>query len=306
MSGEIIDAAIAHHTDWPVPGTIVQRMSDIDLPRVSSGTEWWYYNFHLSLVDGRKASAFIAFFRSTSYKPTQPPTAAAPGVEVEYKLCHSYLLNFAISILPADSDMGSPESRPERESEGKYYFTSAMDRDNAHFMRSLIEVDGRMDPLIKRSLLELMSQDKLALPDTWIPGDVIVSSTGGLNLQFGSLASVVHQKNGAGDDVYHIVASAQDGSYGFEIDLIPRKPPIHHGANGVVQGDLISPDDGMYYCFVPRCDVSGFVRIDDSTVPVESEYSMGWYDREFVEVGFCAAVEWLGSDGLYPLGCRYL
>ncbi|KAF8885375.1 hypothetical protein CPB84DRAFT_1685457, partial [Gymnopilus junonius] len=138
-----------------------------------------------------------------------------------------------------------------------------------------------MDPLIKRAMLEVMSEDNVSPPDSFIPGDVVVSLDGNLNLQYGDLASVACHQNTNGDDVYHIIANAEDGSYGLEIDLIPRKPPVSHGANGVVQGDLVSPDDGMYYCFVPRCDVSGTIRIDNSAVAVDPEHSMGWYDREF-------------------------
>ncbi|KDR67532.1 hypothetical protein GALMADRAFT_258171 [Galerina marginata CBS 339.88] len=295
MSAEIIGAAVAHHADWPAPGTKIQKMSEIDLPRKSSGTEWWYYNFHLSLVDGRKASAFIAFFRTTSLKPSTSPIACSeevPGSDgqppVEYELCHTHLLNFAISILPAEtleeptqiSSMpasGVPEDAPK----AQYFFTSAMDSGNAAFMRSMLEVETRMDPLILQSILEVMHEEKIPQPDILIPGNVLVSQEGVLNLQYGNLASVVRSAGSDGEDVYHIVARAVDGSYGFELDLTPRKPPINHGANGVVQGDLVSPEDGMYYCFVPRCEVSGSVLIDNASVEVDAGNSMGWYDREF-------------------------
>ncbi|KDR79234.1 hypothetical protein GALMADRAFT_63149, partial [Galerina marginata CBS 339.88] len=138
-----------------------------------------------------------------------------------------------------------------------------------------------MDPLILRSLLEVMREGKIPEPDAFIPGNVSISEKGVLDLKYGDLASVVRSTNADGEDVYHIVARAVDGSYGFDIDLTPRKPPINHGANGVVQGDLVSPEDGMYYCFVPRCDVSGSVRMDNATIEVDSSNSMGWYDREF-------------------------
>ncbi|KAF8877947.1 isoprenoid synthase domain-containing protein [Gymnopilus junonius] len=291
MSCEVINAAIAHHTDWPAPGTIIHKMSGIDLPRMSSGTEWWYYNFHLSLVDGRKASAFIAFFRTTSLKPTtKPDLHAADGIQrdVEQQLCHSHLLNFAICLAPVDApedpspNPWGPAVKKENDaSEGQYLFTSAMDADNAAYMRSMLEVDKQLDPRVRESLLQVMADGKVPEPDIIISGDVSISLEGQLNLKYGDLASVVCRTNDIGEDVYHIVAQAQDGSYGFELDLIPRKPPISHGANGIVQGDLVTPDDGMYYCFVPRCDVSGSVRIDNSNIEVDKESSMGWYDREF-------------------------
>lgn len=40
-------------------------------------------------------------------------------------------------------------------------------------------------------------------------------------------------------------------------------------------------DDGRYYCFVPRCKVSGYIRVNNSQVEVDINNSIGWYDREF-------------------------
>ncbi|RDB27370.1 Geranylgeranyl diphosphate synthase [Hypsizygus marmoreus] len=273
----MVDAAIAHHTDWPAPGTKIQKMSEIDLPRKSSGTEWWYYNFHLSLIDGRKASAFIAFFRTTTLNPKS--TKDDP-------LIHTHLLNFAVSVLPSDSTapngVRSPASFSTNDAAGgRYYSTSAMDLENVNFLASVVEVDTRMDSLIRRSLFDMLRKGKVPEPDIIFQTPVTVAEEGDLNLQYADLGSVVCTTNASGDEVYHVVARSEDGSYGFEIDLTPRKPPINHGANGVVQGDLHSPDDGMYYCFVPRCDVSGSVLIDGVNVGVDSVHSMGWYDREF-------------------------
>ncbi|RDB27174.1 Geranylgeranyl diphosphate synthase [Hypsizygus marmoreus] len=276
----MVDAAIAHHTDWPAPGTKIQKMSEIDLPRKSSGTEWWYYNFHLSLVDGRKASAFIAFFRTTTLNPKSTK---------DNGLVHTHLLNFAISILPADS-AATPASNGLHSSvldstddavHGRYYSTSAMDIENVNFLASVLEVDTRMDSLIRRSLFDVLQSGKVPEPDIIFQTPVVVAEEGDLSLKYDNLGSVVCTTNASGDEVYHIVARSEDGSYGFEIDLTPRKPPINHGANGVVQGDLHSPDDGMYYCFVPRCDVSGSVLIDGVDVGVDTTHSIGWYDREF-------------------------
>ncbi|RDB17171.1 Short chain isoprenyl diphosphate synthase [Hypsizygus marmoreus] len=281
----MVDAAIAHHTDWPAPGTIIQRMSEIDLPRQSSGTEWWYYNFHLSLVDGRKASAFIAFFRTTSLKPMSPATN--DDTETSHEVTHTHLLNFAVSILPApNSNATTPLTNGAHNSAddaafGRYYSTSAMDVENVKYLASVLEVDTRVDSLIRRSLLDVLRRGQVPEPDIFIQGPISVAEEGDLNLKFGDLGSVVCTTNARGEEVYHIVARAEDGLCGFEIDLIPRKPPINHGANGVVQGDLHTPDDGMYYCFVPRCEVSGSVLIDGKHVDVDSAQSMGWYDREF-------------------------
>ncbi|KAF8799042.1 terpenoid synthase [Phlegmacium glaucopus] len=264
-------------------------MSEIDLPRESSGTEWWYYNFHLSLVDGRKASAFITFFQVTSLKPTTlsktPTNNNDSQCKAEDELCYSHFVNFAISILSPDSSENSPSGSSsviaDDASKGQYYFTSAMDPDNAAYMLSKLEAKTEIDLLIRCSLLEIMRNKKIPAPDIFIPGDVSVSREGHLSLKYGDLASVVCHTNPDGEDVYHIVAHAEDGSYGFELDLTPRKPPVNHRLNGVVQGNLVDADDGIYYCFVSRCEVSGSLRIDNSEVRVDRDSSLGWYDREF-------------------------
>ncbi|KDR76813.1 hypothetical protein GALMADRAFT_1328772, partial [Galerina marginata CBS 339.88] len=139
-----------------------------------------------------------------------------------------------------------------------------------------------MDPLIQRSLLETLRQGKIPLPDILIQGDVSISTEGSLDIKIGGLASVVCRTNSAGEDVYSVVAQAEDGSYGFELDVTPLKAPISHwGAGGVVQGDLVSPEDVRYYCFVPHCKVSGSIRVSNSQVEVDTNNSLGWYDREF-------------------------
>jgi predicted secreted hydrolase len=258
-----------HHYDWPPPGQKVAKMTEIDLPYQSSGTEWWYYNFHLVLDDGSKASAFIAFFRTSALKPVAQVDGANSSMSTER--CDSHLVHFAISILPPEGG------------EGSYLYTSAMDNNNASYLLSMVGADHRLDPLLRRSLTELLEAGKVPEPDVLLPdGSVRICPEGStLNLQYGDIASVVYQMNDDGDDVYHITARSVDRSFGFNLDLIPRKAPINHGANGVVVGDLVTPEDAMYYCFVPRCEVSGTVLVGDRTKTVISEASSGWYDREF-------------------------
>jgi len=278
MSSEIIPPPLAHHAHWPPPGAAIQKMSEIDLPR-SSITEWWYFNVHLSLVDGRKASAFIAFFRSNGTLEQTSTANHRTDSSVEGHLCHSHFLNFAISIPPDDSSRNTSSASSELPSDGRYHFTSAMDTEGAATLLRELEAEVQMDPLMQRSLLEVMRNNKLPEPDSFIPGDVFVSEEGNLNLKYGDLASIVCRRNSQGEDVYHIVAQAADGTYGFEFNVTPRKPPVDYG----FKTDLLTgiPDDRMWYYFVPRCDVTGSLRIDSSQVKVNPNGSMGFYERKF-------------------------
>ncbi|ESK89063.1 polyprenyl synthetase [Moniliophthora roreri MCA 2997] len=258
-----------HRPDWPAPGVHVKKMSEIDLPRRSSGTEWWYYNFHLTLLDGRKASAFIAFFRVTSLRPKSRKN---DGADTEHELTYTHFVNFALSLAPSESSSSE---------DGSYLFTSAMDADNASMLQSMLEVDRRVDPLIQDALAEVLRRGSIPAPDSFIQGEVTVSETGLLNLVYGNTASVVCILNDEGNEVYHITAKSNDGSYGFELLLDPKKAPVNHGQDGIVQGHKMDSDD-MYYCFVSRCDVSGSIRVDnvDLTVDGTPGVSTGWYDRE--------------------------
>ena len=270
MPSEIVSPPLAHHAYWPPPRTGIQRMSEIDLPR-SSISEWWYFNAHLSLVDGRKASAFIVFLRSNGSLEQTTEAKLRTDSNVEGDLCHSHFLNFAITIPPADSS-GLP-------SKGRYHFTSAMDNEGAACLLRELEAEIHMDPLIQRSLIEGLRNNKLPEPDSFIPGDVSLSEEGNLSLKYGDLASVVCRMNSQGEDVYHIVAQSADGSYGFEFNVTPRKSPVDYG----FQTDLLSgiPDDQMCYYYVPRCDVTGSLRVDNSQVMVNPNGSMGFYERKF-------------------------
>jgi predicted secreted hydrolase len=154
-----------------------------------------------------------------------------------------------------------------------------MDTEGAASLLRELEAEVQMDPLMQRSLLEVLRNNKLPDPDSFIPGDVSLSEEGNLNLKYGDLASIVCHMNSQGEDVYHIVAQAADGSYGFEFNVTPRKPPVDYG----FQTDLLTgdPDDQMCYYFVPRCDVTGSLRVDNSQVEVNPNGSTGFYERKF-------------------------
>ncbi|KAK7045768.1 geranylgeranyl pyrophosphate synthetase [Paramarasmius palmivorus] len=255
-----------HRPDWPAPGVQVKKMSEIDLPRRSSGTEWWYYNFHLTLVDGRQASAFIALFRVTSLRPK---SREDDNSTEDYALTHTHFVHFAISLAPTEMN------------EGRYLFTSAMDPDNASYLQTLLEFDRRVDPLLQNALVELLRRGSVPEPDTFIEGDITVAETGPLKLVYGNTASVECITNNQGNEIYRIMARSKDGSYGFELDLEPKKVPVNHGTDGVVHGHKMDNDE-MYYCFVSRCAVSGSIRVDSVETSVDSTpgLSTGWYDRE--------------------------
>ncbi|KAK7045767.1 geranylgeranyl pyrophosphate synthetase [Paramarasmius palmivorus] len=241
-------------------------MSEIDLPRQSSGTEWWYYNFHLTLVDGRQASAFIAFFRVTTLraKSQQDDESAA-----EYEVIYTHFVHFAISLAPSGAE------------EGRYLFTSAMDSNNASFLQNVLQCDRRIDPLLQEALVEVLQRGSIPEPESFIEGDVTVSESGSLKLVYGNTASVECITNNQGTEFYRILARSQDGLYGFELDLEPKKSPVNHGNDGLVHGHKVD-DDEMYYCFVSRCAVSGSIRVDGSRTLVDGapDLSTGWYDRE--------------------------
>ncbi|EEB92721.1 hypothetical protein MPER_08730, partial [Moniliophthora perniciosa FA553] len=131
------------------------------------------------------------------------------------------------------------------------------------------------------ALAEVLQRGSVPAPDSFIRGDITVSETGLLNLVYGDTASVECILNDDGNEVYRVTATSNDGSYGFELLLDPKKAPVNHGQDGIVHGHKMDSDD-MYYCFVSRCDVSGSIRVDNVDLVVDGTpgASTGWYDRE--------------------------
>lgn len=228
--------------DWPGAGTV--ELSVHDLPHESATTEWWYVNGHIEAHTGGRYAFFAAFFRRvTGYDPvTQLP-----------RYMHSLTwsindLNDLNSVYVSRVDKGAPQE--------------GMRRIEAGF--------GSRDPRIDRGIREVLERGHVPKPDRVFEGQVHIEKNR-LGLHF---ANDSFCKNDDGSYQLHLFDAER--RLGAELRIMPQKPPIRHGEDGVVRG---SEDESMFYYFIPRCEVTGSLTYQGSELRVAQ--GQGWYDHEF-------------------------
>ena len=228
--------------DWPEPGPI--DLAVHDLPHASSTLEWWYINSHLELDGGRRIGVFAAFFRQLASDPQQ-----AGGRDYTHSVAWGVsLVGEARFIDKVAVDPLAPEVG----------------------LRNLDSGARRDDPRVERAFREVLQQGK-------IPGPTRMFKT----------APQVYDDNLFLDYDGDRLEKQADGSYLLtledaasgtvcELNLRLEKPPTRHGDDGVVHG---VSGERMFYYFVPRVRVSGYVLLDGRWHSVTR--GSGWYDHEF-------------------------
>lgn len=229
--------------DWPSPGDI--NLAEQDLPHASATTEWWYQNCHLTTLSGRKLSLFSSFFR------------IVVGIdEVTKQRVHAHSITWAI----ADVD-------------GKVLHTvSKVDQDAPRLgLEKLDRGEGTHDKRLRRAMREVLEKGQVPWPDRLFEDPIFVSERR-LELDF------------AGDTLTRTDAGAyqlqlSDGITGGAANILitPQKKACRHGDNGVVKA--VQGED-MFYYFIPRCSVTGTIRIA-GVDEVLAEGSSAWVDHEF-------------------------
>jgi geranylgeranyl pyrophosphate synthase/predicted secreted hydrolase len=268
--------------DWP--GYTGPIDLDIhDLPHASSHTEWWYINTHLELDDGRKVSAFFAFFRTV--KSTDELTGEKTfGHALNWALTDCGVPELEGSWASAGSGAPSAKYDPRHPStsqeaalkavndEPGYYFESIVDKDAPSIILRLMERREIIkDPLLLRAYREVLGRGNVPLPDKLFPEE-ITYPTDKLDLDF-KFARFTKLPDGR----YHITGHTENGKVNIDLKMRPLKPAVRHGNNGVVVGH---DGDDMFYYLIPRCDVEGTVKLADGKTRTVSK-GQGWYDHEF-------------------------
>lgn len=235
--------------DWPdALGAI--DLSIHDAPHESSATEWWYYNCHLTTIEGKKYSLFVAFFRVVKH------TDKGSG-----KKSYAHALNWALTDVQNK----------------RYVHESVLDRDSPAIVKKQLDTGNVIkDPRLLKAYMEVLDRGNVPLPDRMFTrGDPSVDLSK-LDLDFESGRV---EKNEQGE--YILSCSTPNGLFGADLVLTPQKQPVRHGLNGVVKGH--DGDDMFYYC-IPRCAVRGSVTVDGAKAEVDSSTegaSSAWYDHEF-------------------------
>lgn len=228
--------------DWPKEGPI--DLSVHDLPHASASIEWWYMNSHIIAKGGRKLSLFASFFRKAIGYDKKTKTAI-----------------YAHSLIWAISDAEKK----------KYYPVSFIDKKAPKLgLEELKKGELVKDPFIKRAAIEMLKKGVVPYPDELLKKEAGICFDK-LSLDFDG-NTFIKQKDGS----YALHLFHKEHNLSVDLNFKPLKPPTRHGDNGVVRG--VTAED-MFYYFIPRCKVTGKIKIKDETLPITT--ASGWYDHEF-------------------------
>ncbi|BDU26215.1 polyprenyl synthetase family protein [Flavobacterium sp. GSB-24] len=230
---------------WPADGPIDLKIHDF--PHNKSIIEWWYQNCHLSSKDGRQFSVFASFFR-TSLKDERTGD-----------------LTYAHSVIWSLSDKDAR----------KYYSDSLVDQS---MPAESIKVINKKEDLIHkpfyRALKELYEKGNVPLPDR------LLKKPATIGVEEFSLEYDENSFKKDKDDTYHLRLNNSLKEVECKLQFIPLIKPIKHGEDGCIAG--ISKSEDMFYYFIPKCGVTGEIRIGNEIYEVEGS---GWYDHEFSKPG---------------------
>jgi geranylgeranyl pyrophosphate synthase/predicted secreted hydrolase len=229
-------------SDWPKDGDI--DLAVHDLPHDSAGTEWWYVNGHCKSACGRNFSYFASFFRMSAEYDAKADT-----------MKHVHSLTWAI----VDADNKT------------YLHDPVLDHESADYIKKSLEkneygIDGRLG----RAFLEVVSKNKVPLPDRLATKAAIVSRTD-LNLVYDDQ---IFFKDENGN--YHVKCQNEEKGIALDLVLSPNKKPTRQGHNGIVKVGI--KQETMFYYFIPRNDATGTLTVGGKKLDVSGT---GWYDHEF-------------------------
>jgi geranylgeranyl pyrophosphate synthase/predicted secreted hydrolase len=229
-------------TDWPGAGPI--DLAAHDLRHDSSTLEWWYTNCHLVTENGRELSLFASFFRT-----------AVGRDEAAGAYTYAHALTWALV-----------------DATGQRYFPEALvDREAPRIVAERLDRGQWIDdPLIRRATREIVAAGRVPGPDRLLQQPARIADDR-LRLDYDGRT---FQKTANG--TYELTLASASGEIGCRLTFRLVKPPVRHGADGVVRG---KGAEDMFYYFSPRCLVTGTVTLDGAELAVRQ--GQGWYDHEF-------------------------
>ncbi|MFI6575858.1 polyprenyl synthetase family protein [Nocardiopsis sp. NPDC050513] len=160
----------------------------LEIPRQSTGLEWWWFNAHLDGDDG--GSGLVFYF----VRHRAPTTDGSP------------LDSHAVAWFRSDPGTAA------------HVGESWLDEGAVRQVRDAVATDRSMDARVRRALTEALEQGRGFQPDRVLPGPVRVDPTR-LDLDYG-VARL--SKDG---DAY--LVEADGAETGFALRLTPLKPAVH-------------------------------------------------------------------------------
>lgn len=225
---------------WPSDGDIDLNIHD--LPHHESIIEWWYQNCHVTTNDGRRFSLFASFFRLTTERDKQTGN-----------------LIYKHSVIWSLSDISNKE----------YYTHSLVDPNTPVEVLKIINKDSNRSRFLDKALKEVFTKKGVPLPDKLLKEHAKIG-TDCFSLEYDENS---FKKDEQGN--YHLTLENPLAGIVCKLLFVPLIKPIRHGNNGFVKG--LEKED-MFYYFIPKCNVSGEIQIDNEINKVAGS---GWYDHEF-------------------------
>lgn len=259
-------AAAAAIDKWPAefpPPKGPVDVAKFDLPQGLAPLEWWYYNCHVtSKRDSQRTfSIFSSFFRQADLSTLTEEEIARADKRYEFYDACTWAL--------ADP------------SKNAYYADSLLDHRACSRIEALLDpaVTGKPTQHAEGPLLEWVKQGRLPQPDRMMKSPAAVRTDAlDINLNNDCLLSSRPydetqdgpQPKGALPIVYTMRCYNPVRNVRAELKFVPLRGAVRHGDHGIV--------NKMFYYYVPRMRVTGYVQVGGERHDVEGD---GWYDREF-------------------------
>lgn len=251
---------------WPAefpPPTGPIDVNKFDLPQGLSALEWWYFNCHVTSKrdSSRIFSIFSSFFRQADLSTLTPEEVARGDKRYEYYDACTWAL-----------------SDPVKKA---YYSDSLLDHRACSRIEALLDpaVTGKPNQHAEGPLLEWVRQGRLPQPDRMMKSpsavrvdklDINLNNDCILTSRPYDVAIDGPVPSGSLPIVYTIKCYNPNRVCRAELTFVPERGVVRHGDSGIV--------NKMFYYYVPRMRVHGFVQVGGERHEVEGP---GWYDREF-------------------------
>lgn len=238
--------------DYFPPPTGDLDMIKLDLPEDRCPLEWWYYNCHFTAKNtGHRYSFFSSYFRSPKENKTEKGPLGA--------------VSTLWSLIDVENE--------------KYYADSLLDSNSLPMIKDRFDETkmGRKRTPAEAALMEVINRGKVPRPDRIAKKPCVVSKDRlYINVDdetvLEAVAPIPEDKQSpiAPKTVYKLDLVNPRRKIEAHLRIVPQMVPVRHGTHGVV--------NEMFYYYVPRCDVRGWISVDGVKSEVEGS---GWYDREY-------------------------
>lgn len=242
-------------SDWPAIDSAID-LSIHDHAHKSSDTEWWYINTHCydKYDSNKQYSIFVSFFRIIK--------------SIDDDNNKQYAHAFVYSICDIHNK--------------QYYSNTLVDYQADIILKQQLENNiYKMDHRFKQALLEILNKGNVPKPDHKMnkQANCSIYDNNNNNNTF-LLEYDGNTLTRLNDNSYQLTCKHTSASHiSIDLNIQPTKPVIRQANDGIVKVGLRK--DTMYYYFIPRCNVNGYITLNNNNNNSIELNGTAWYDHEF-------------------------